>query len=316
MKKIDGRAFYEKIKNTGFYNKNRLEVLFNLYLVLRGGRPAWLLEIYNNESEHFLQEIISLFNEYIDSTLLSSGSLHTLIYQKNKSLPEPPDQHEEWSVWLGNILGFFCPHDITDSYLMHDRYSIQYFINGQQFYAEICRKNMITKEDIVKKVKNRLQYWQVFANELSINNLRFDVTCKIKTNISVKSWYQLIKERNFKKILKYTSDLESLMYDSMLPDSLIEKIFDFDEKPSRTQLDEYYNWILMGILMIMHEDELMKCFTETDIKDISEKCYKDKIVPAKYLIKLSNHVQDNCETQIKSIIKQIFIEYKKYMKRA
>ena len=330
-------SFMDKIKHTRFFEKNALEVMFNLYLVLRGERPAWFFEIKNTEDELFLKEIMAIFNDEIEDTPINSTATGILIHLKTTKIPTPPNDASLWHVWLGKVLGFFCPHDIRESYILENRYVINYYINGQQFYAEVCTENLAKESNMFDESKLRQKRWQDIATDLSncetniddatLNGdckLKYNVTMDIKISYSRMYWYNIITSKNFEEIMSHRHDFNIQIMNSFLPFKFIRDMgfINFKDpsnemtvKEFEANLNKYYNWVLISILIDMKSDEILKCFNKNEISDVAKHIYNhnnlSKMYPSAYLVELMKFCDDE-DINTKEIIKNIFIDYKRF----
>ena len=319
-------TFIDKIKHTRFFEKNALEVVFNLYLVIRGERPAWFFEIKNEEDKLFLNEFLDIFGDIIDETPVNSTSTGSLIHLKTTKIPMPPDDASLWHIWLGKVLGFFCPHDIRESSILENRYVINYYINGQQFYAEVCTDSLEKQGNVIEKAGIRLKQWQGIANDLNNCNeeceSKYNVTMDIKMAYSRMYWYDTITSRKFDEIVKHRHDFNVLMMNSFLPFRFVADLgfINFKDRSKektletfKENLNKYYNWILISILMDMKSDEIIQCFNENEISDVANHIHEQnnlqKLNPPKYLVELLSFC-DNKKMNTKEMIRNIFIDYK------
>lgn len=315
-----GRSYIDKIKNTNFFMKNDLEIIFNLYLVLRSGRPAWLFEMKNTESQLYLSEILEIFNDEIDFTPIDSKNFGVLIHLRTKKIPIPPNDQSLWYVWLGKVLGFFCPHDIRESSKIHNRHVISYSINDQQFYAEVCTDDLAKIANIETQVVHRQKMWQTLANEMSEgdDDLTYNITSNVYITHSLMHWYDTIAQKNFTEVQQHKNDFNILMTNSMLPLPYLREIGLIGETSENfmSNIEKYYNWILMAILMSINEEEIMGCFNEIEINTVADHIYdnemsQNNITPSKYLVILLAYCDNPCKDRNK-IIKDIFIDYNKH----
>lgn len=184
--KMDAASFGEKITETSF--KNNLDIVFNLYLVLRGGRRAYLFESADFDSLErafdMIAEIKSTFPE-LKISLENEKANRYLVY-KDAQIEKELVENSGDDVWLGKVLGFDCPGDIWRN-RDEIRYGVHYYVNSMSFYSEICVKPPpeLTKRDI----------WRPFAEELG-----YTLTGEIVEILPDIYWYTLVENKNLDEL--------------------------------------------------------------------------------------------------------------------
>lgn len=179
-----GIEYRKKLLQTSF--KNNLDIIFNLYLVLRGGRRAYLFESANigslRQALDIIAEIKSTFPE-LKITLENTEANRYLIY-KDEQLEKDIIENSGDDNWLGKVLGFDCPGDFMNRNMI--RYGVDYYVNGENFYAEVCTN---------PPKLSKLDIWRPFATELEYN-----LTGEITEIVSDAYWFSIIDDQDFDKI--------------------------------------------------------------------------------------------------------------------
>lgn len=137
-----------------FYNKYskylNLSELFNIYLVLSGGRLAYLSEIVNTN------ELIIIKRLFPNLKYIDDGNGRTFIYRNKLPLGDLNDD-----IWIAKVLGFDC---LGIPNMKNITYNVDYTINDNSFLTFIC--------DNPSKIKNKISYFQQYAgSEFKIDRI-------------------------------------------------------------------------------------------------------------------------------------------------
>jgi len=148
--------------------ENDLELLINLYLVLLGGRLAYLFEpgkYSTTDDVNTVMETIS--QKYPEFRKTDEGNKFRYFYHIN-DLPTQ-SSGESHDDWVGKILGFDCPGDIRHNTKIS--YSVNYNINNiVNLYTEICVH--VNKE----KINDKLKLWNNIVETLGNYKIHVNIT--------------------------------------------------------------------------------------------------------------------------------------------
>jgi len=126
--------------------EGKLDILFNLLLVRKGARLAYLLEVANFpmiNSTILIDTIKRIYPEFTYTTEYKIGDIiHRMFIHIKLLVPKGDMKHD---VWVARNLEFNCLGIPDESNI---RYSLKYTINNINFYTEICP----TQESIVSKI--------------------------------------------------------------------------------------------------------------------------------------------------------------------
>jgi hypothetical protein len=142
--------FFNRFENLSDI-KNYREILFNMYLVEKEARPAFLLELanYSNSNEESIKILNNLKSVYTEFKYTHEIQNHRVFIHKKPLISS--DFNDD--VNIAKNLGFLC-HGIPDEKENRIRISFTLHTNNDvyNFYTEICRKeNYDEKHFNVKK---------------------------------------------------------------------------------------------------------------------------------------------------------------------
>ena len=309
-----GELFLKEIRNTSFFKYNVIDVIVNLYFVLREARPAWLFEAQTKEKQDMLKEINNLFGNYLQFTNTSSQN-NILIYHKGKEIEPEIHDDDKWDIWLGNVLGFFCPHNVHKSSMDTKRYNITYLANGVGFYAEMCTKK--TRE-LSLDIDKRLKKWESIGQEIG-----YQITVTISKQLPFNYWYNLIVNKNinysYNKLLNKKYEFISFIRGyGLFPDKFLRDLgFTNKTVPDEdfvNKLKKYYNWFVMGFVAEKHDSfKILRTFHGNDdtydIEEEMENAYMESDQsPEEYITLLFGH-HENKANQLDYTLNNILNSY-------
>ena len=288
-----GKDFLKKIQHSNF--RDNLEVVFNLYLVLRGGRRAYLFESANFDSlkEAFdvLRQIKDIFPE-LKTTLEDKASNRYFIYKdselEQKLISVRDDPEFDYDVWLGAILEFDCPGDLWRN---RDkiRHVIHYNINDVEFYVEIC---------VDSPKLSKLNRWKPLAEEID-----YKLTGDIEELIPDNYWYSLIENKNYDELRRHNTELFNWLEGSGWKP--LGKLLESND------IDVVYNYILIGLYLIKYGVLDILYPLSVDQANILEKEEEDLLkdaetTPENYMLRLIHNtsIKDIASPEQFEIIEQ------------
>jgi len=189
---------YNSIKDN--ISQNLHQELFNLCLVYSGMRPAMLLETANHHelTQQFLARIPrDKFRIVSDNFRLPRYYIFKIDKFTDK-LDEEFDINNSDDRFIGEILGFSCPGH------MRGLWSINYFVNGENFYVEKCNNYELIKD----QQQLQSQSFKMIADFLEI---KFEE--QIQKNLSNNEIIQAIREKNKELFSKHKDIIGSIYYD-------------------------------------------------------------------------------------------------------
>lgn len=201
--------FYEKYHNIS----NDLGELFNIYLVLNGGRKAYLSEYVN------IKELLTIKDQFSKKLYFTPDPYGRTYIHRDKL----PSGNLDDDIWVAQILGFDCLGipDLEDSI----NYIITYKINDSEFIAFIC--------DNPDKIVNKTKYFQKFAGS------QFKITLEIKKFIPMKHFAQAILDKN----INFLEENKREFYDIFLENCKATIMFNFTENIEEL-FKICYEWLL------------------------------------------------------------------------
>lgn len=230
LKRADGASIEDK-----------LDILFNLYLVKRGARPSFLLEsaeFKNNDIDQVMDEIEEIYPEFERT---KDPSFYNRYFYHTKPLPKQYPG-EDMGSWIGRALGFSCPDENEASDDI--KYAINYRIKDPEtsFYTEVCRE---------KKPLDKLETFNKIANEVGL-----EVEGSVKIIVSSAAFLTAIKKKDYKLIEENMDNFEAAFlrggYLGMAADVVIDQINIWKNKDHMSMkdiLNKYYNsFVTIGVL--------------------------------------------------------------------
>lgn len=161
--------------------EGKLDILFNLLLVKKNARLAYLLEVSNFpmiDSEELIKIIKTKYPEFIYTIEHEiGGNPHRIFIHINSLIPKGDMEHD---IWVAKNLGFSCLGIPDENNI---RYSVHYTINNKVFYAEICptKELIINKIPLFKPVAKELDWTlnetieKIFPRDIWLKKLIIDV---------------------------------------------------------------------------------------------------------------------------------------------
>lgn len=153
----DIQEFFNRFKN----NNDYISLLFNMYLVEKEARPAFLLELanYTNSNDEAIELINNLESTYTEFKYTHEIPNHRIFIHKKPLISNDFSN----DVNIAKNLGFLC-HGISDEKENRIRVSFALHTNDKiyNFYTEICRQ-----EDYDEKhFNNKKQLFNEYAKEI------------------------------------------------------------------------------------------------------------------------------------------------------
>ena len=292
--------------------ENKLSILFNLFLVLEGGRLSTLIEITDLPTNHapveYFNTITKLFPEFVYTVEHEINGMPWRFFASLTKL-DPKEKYGNHDLWVATMLEFNClgiPQPNNERYVLH--YSIKssesaHYVN---FYSEIC--------DTLENIKSKkLKFYRI------ARKLGWKMKEIIETIFPDNIWLLAVINKgsynnnadwlktHYNEFLEFVESMGLLYMDGIG----IDKLF-----------INYYNWIIFTLIRIEYDPfSIMYPLTnsESDTLTILDKTsfsgHSDPIEGFKTIVK-SDFVKDKIKyltPKQKTLFNKIKINlFKKY----
>lgn len=244
----------------------KLQIIFNLALVIEKARDAMLIEMNDHEPEFY-----QTFKDWLDDQIKNCGGCleyieiirnevpDILIFNKNIS-SNSLDKYlnTSSSKYMGEVLGYQCAGQLGENWVLN------YYIDGEQFYAESCKnepdKNIINEQ--FKKFKS-------VADKLGLN-----VQMVVERHISVEEAIEVVKTENIKTVYENKDNIANYLENIGFNQT--------SKKLSNENYDEFklffekFKEILLFQLLLYKYDPVEQFYPLTKIQnEINDKNYEN-----------------------------------------